>query len=341
MRKPQEMRAELRKSETKRAILLQLRNNPISASDLFNELCKAGKVKSKSTLHNHLKECYAEGLVTHESRNSPYKITQKGIDWLRLSEPKITENYLFEYVRSGDFAGSIILHIPQKDVQKFNTLFNLGPLESLGRILQLSLHFWFMKHGCEPPMSAYGVKIGENAACGIGDLTMFETPKTGYENIRDLAKKGTGKPIVWLAYDALENQLAREKNDSLESEVFRLLADSNGREMLKATADIYGNWSIGKIPSGAVNIMLKVSKMLADPNCEQTFSRIGQQLPKEFFASLKKYVEQNLAIVFSSMITWLCRSRVVFRSYIVHFNPRLTTASESRFLVCFLFSVNP
>ena len=167
----------------------------MSFGKLFENLREKGIVKSRSTLSNHLKQCKKDGLVAHESRNAPYIITQKGIEWLKLTEPKVVEGYVFEYVKGGDFAGSIIVHIPQNIVQKFNSLYSPSSLENLGRTLHVALNFWLFKEA-EPPKSAYGVKIGINAAYGKGNLTMFETPKAGYENIAELTRKGTGKPIV-------------------------------------------------------------------------------------------------------------------------------------------------
>lgn len=230
-----DLEAELTQSVILREILLLLQKNPETFNTLLGYLrVQHARAKKKGvssrTLSKHLKRAKKDGLVKHKRRNTPYRITQKGSDWLGMSKTIPTQEFAIDYVKSGSFTGSIIFRVPKKFVDVFNKLYTPGPLEGLRRVFMVAFGFWVNRYGCNVVSGSKVQKVqkvgGGTIAYGkdfnndkIWDLTMLETPASGYANIKKALKKGeftlNGNRMrissvnLWAwALDALEDQLS-------------------------------------------------------------------------------------------------------------------------------------
>lgn len=217
-----QLETELRESSILRDILLALRNGPKN----FNPLCEELGVHP-STLSKYLRRAEREGLVEHKKKFDSYKITQRGSDSLRMLETKPVDKFIIECVKGGAFAGSIIFRVPKKFAQDFDRLYQPRPLEGLNRALFVAFTFWLNRYGGGIYSENTDQRTGGTIACGhdfnndkIWDLTMYETPASGYPNIKKALKKGifmlNGKKVglhsdnLWMwCLNSLEERLSK------------------------------------------------------------------------------------------------------------------------------------
>lgn len=222
MRTPKRFNAEVKASSILRLILLELQNGPSEFRKLREQIGV-----STATLDKYLKRALKEGLVKHPKRNDPYQITERGTSFLKMTETKLVDDFAIDFVRSDNFGGSIIFRVPKDFVAVFNRLYQPGPLEGLRRVFLVAFEFWVNRYGCDVISESTGQRTGGTAAIGkdfnndkIWDLTMYETPASGYPNIKKALKKGVyllnGKRKgldsvnLWIsALNALEERLSK------------------------------------------------------------------------------------------------------------------------------------
>jgi DNA-binding HxlR family transcriptional regulator len=194
-------------SEIKSKLLSALKGKP----QTFNELQNILRIGSE-TLSKYLHECETEGLIDHEARNKPYALSQKGLELLRISEPKPVEgnDIIVETVREGPFLGSIVLRLPSRLGKQFSEeLYTPKSIEDFNRIMLISLEFWVMKHSQTSP----NVQIAQHGkdfnGDGIEDMIICE-PSLQYPNIRKALKENKmPMPLLDYCFKAAEEKLSR------------------------------------------------------------------------------------------------------------------------------------
>lgn len=218
-------RAELQ-SRSRSRLLLSLK----SGSKTFTELINILKV-SRRTLAKELKKSQEQLLIDHEGRNKPYSLSERGVELLKISEYKPVEgnDLIIETVSEGPFIGSIILRLPSRlGKQLAQKLYTPKRIQDFNRIMLLGLQFWVTKHSQAPYVQFLGLGKDFNGD-GIADLIICETPQ-GYPHMKELARKGTGKPLILLAYDALERELAEHDRYVYASTWYNELKASKGSQ---------------------------------------------------------------------------------------------------------------
>jgi len=192
------------KSRSRRTILSALQ----SAPKKFKELSENLEI-SDPTLSRYLKELHSEGLVTKPHRNSPYRLTDRGREWLELTDIESAEgrDIVIETVVNSDLdlIKGFVVRLPRGLGEVFYDKLCLPkPLNSLNQILILGLEFWVGK------WTSQMMELSRDFdGDGIDDLVIGE-PRRGYPLLTESRKEGTLGPLYFdFLYKAAEEKLSR------------------------------------------------------------------------------------------------------------------------------------